>query len=133
MRLIMNVFIRAVILMVLNALHVLSLMNSGRPVYGWDAFVVALLISFIFMVVNFIVVKIWAVASILTLGILLLALPFIGAIGLWVISIIFPQNLAIEWFWPMLISGLLMMFLVLSKPSPPATATTYTTSTRARY
>ncbi len=129
-RLVVNLAIKAVLLLVFNYFGWLHVLDRGQPVrdWSWSAFMTALLIAVVFVVMNFVVMRVWVTSTILTLGlglILLLALPFLGYFLLWIVSSLMPDMLQIGGFWITALCGLLLLVVAIPAPAsstPPTTA-----------
>ncbi len=82
MRFLLNIILTGVTLLVLNAFGWISLYSDGQPVsfdhLSWSVIGTLVLLALVIAVLSFIVHLAFGISVILTLGIALLAFPFIG-------------------------------------------------------
>ena len=112
-RLIVKLLVNSGILMLCNAYGILNLQANGQKLSGWNAFGLALFISLVFTLLLFLVLVAWVFSVVATLGVMVVALPFLGSVTLWLISYALPMFVQVEWFWPMFLVGFLLMVVVM--------------------
>lgn len=111
MRFILRLAVTALLLMIFNYVGWMHI--SGRELIEnnsfWNQFLIALIISFIFLIAMWIWAIISGVIGVLTLGIGFLLLIFIGPGALWLLSKMLPNLIAINAnIWINILMGFLL-------------------------
>lgn len=121
MRLALNFLITVCLLLAFNAMDWLTLSHDGSLVefgnMSWPVVGSVLLVAVVLWAVSAIVSLLYAFSVVFTLGLMLLAYPFIGWAILEVTEHFMPDKLATHGFWITFICGFLLMFVQIPSPS----------------
>lgn len=115
MRLILNLLITTGLLFLFNAFGWLTLSHNGNHVefsqLDWPTFGSILLIAVIMWLASYGVAFIWALSTLATLGLSLLAAPFFGWFVLKAAEYFMPDTLVLHGFWISVLCGWLLVLI----------------------
>ncbi|MEO5949657.1 MAG: hypothetical protein ABIP74_04595 [Candidatus Saccharimonas sp.] len=122
MRFLLNVVIKAFLLIVFNFFGWLTLTSNGEAVnqLNWSTFGTAALIAILFAVVSFFVIWGWIILILLTKGIaflLVVVFPFFGWALLSLTAYFIPGAIQFHGFWLTALCGFLLMIVGVSRKS----------------
>ena len=121
MRFVLNLLIATGLLLAFNAFGWLTLTSDGANVdFGhmtWSVFGSVLLVAVVVWLSSIIVGLIFALVAIGTLGLGLLAAPFLGWFVLNTTAHFMPGSLSVHGFWITLLCGFLLLVVKIGSPS----------------
>lgn len=114
MRFIINLVIKALLLLGFNALGWLTLMDNGTATQGlsWATFGNAIIIAVVFAIISLLVMSAWVALTVVTGGIaslLVILLPFLGYWLLQLTQAFLPGGLQTHGFWITALCGFLLL------------------------